>query len=72
MLGPCCLCPMKVDIQPDFVEAAMYMAPIGPFAGMYLASCAQDASCGYLGRILIKRSTANHLLANFSGLGSSV
>jgi hypothetical protein len=44
---------MKADTQPDFVEAAIYMASIGPFAGMYLASCAQlqDMSCGYLGRI---------------------
>jgi hypothetical protein len=68
---------MKVDTQPDFVEAAMYMAPIGPFAGMYLAGCAQDVSCGYLGRLHmltsnIERSITNHLLANFSDLGSSL
>jgi hypothetical protein len=42
---------MKADTQPDFIEAAIYMAPVGPFAGMYLASCAQDVPCEYLGRI---------------------
>jgi hypothetical protein len=27
------------------------MASVGPFAGMYLASCAQDVPCGYLGKL---------------------
>ena len=48
MLGPCCLCPMKDASAPDFVEAAMYLATAGPFAGQYVIGCAQD-KCGYLG-----------------------
>lgn len=47
VLGPCCLCPMHAS-QPDFVEAAIYVLPVGPFSGQYVASCAQDR-CGYFG-----------------------
>ena len=49
MLGPCCLCPLIDENGPDYVEAAMYMATIGPYAGQCLISCANDA-CGYLGK----------------------
>jgi hypothetical protein len=38
-------------MKPDFIEAAMYMASIGPYAGQYVASCAQDL-CGYFGKRL--------------------
>ena len=48
VLGPCCLCPMVHASQPDFVEAAIYVLPVGPFSGQYVASCAQDR-CGYFG-----------------------
>jgi hypothetical protein len=39
---------MKDGDAPDFVEAAMYLATAGPFAGQYLIGCARD-KCGYLG-----------------------
>jgi hypothetical protein len=48
MLGPCCLCPLRDADAPDYVEAAMYRAIAGPFAGQYVIGCAQD-KCGYLG-----------------------
>jgi hypothetical protein len=51
MLGPCCLCPLADSARPDFVEAAMYMASVGPYAGQYVASCAQD-QCGYFSKQL--------------------
>lgn len=35
-------------MQPDFVEAAIYVASVGTYAGQYIASCAQD-KCGYIG-----------------------
>jgi hypothetical protein len=48
LLGPCCLCP-KVDItKPPFVEAAIYIASGGEYAGKYIAACAKD-ECGYVG-----------------------
>ena len=50
MLGPCCLCPMVYPYKPDFVEAAIYMAVTGAFAGEYVARCAQN-ECGYLGKL---------------------
>lgn len=50
LLGPCCLCPFISEAQPDFVEAAIYLAPTGPNAGYYVASCARD-ECGYLGEL---------------------
>lgn len=49
MLGPCCLCPLIDENGPDYVEAAMYMAAVGTFAGKYVISCAKDR-CGYLGK----------------------
>jgi len=48
MLGPCCLCPLAEATQPDFVEAAVYPASVGPYAGQYVASCAQGR-CNYFG-----------------------
>ena len=48
MLGPCCLCPLLDKNGPDYVEAAMYMAIVGPYTGQYVISCADD-KCGYLG-----------------------
>jgi hypothetical protein len=48
MLGPNCLCPMKDNSLPDFVEAAIYSISKGPLAGQYVASCSQD-NCGYFG-----------------------
>lgn len=48
MLGPCCLCPLINPTGPDFVEAAIYVATSGTYAGEYVTSCAKDA-CGYLG-----------------------
>jgi hypothetical protein len=50
MLGPCCLCPLVDQYKPDFVEAAIYVAGTGTFAGEYVASCAQD-QCGYFGKL---------------------
>lgn len=49
MLGPCCLCPLRDESEPDYVEAAIYRATTGPYAGQYVISCAQD-KCGYLGQ----------------------
>jgi len=49
MSFPCCLCPLADENQPDFVEAAIYMATDGPLAGKYVASCARDL-CGYFGK----------------------
>jgi hypothetical protein len=49
MLGPCCLCPLINPTGPDFVEAAIYLATSGTYAGEYVASCATD-NCGYLGK----------------------
>lgn len=49
MLGPCCLCPLLDESGPDYVEAAMYMATVGPYAGQYVIGCAND-QCGYLGQ----------------------
>ena len=49
MLSPCCLCPLADENGPDFVEAAIYMATIGPYIGQYVISCANDKR-GYLGK----------------------
>lgn len=49
MLGPYCLCPMMDLNQLDFIKAAIYMWAMGPFAGQYIATCAQD-KCGYFGK----------------------
>lgn len=49
MLGPCCLCPLIDENGSDYVEAAMYMATIGPYAGQCVISCANDI-CEYLGK----------------------
>ena len=48
MLGPCCLCSLINPMGLDFVEAAIYLATSGAYAGEYVASCATD-NCGYLG-----------------------
>jgi hypothetical protein len=40
---------MMEETNPDFVEAPIYMVSVGPFAGMYVASCARDR-CGYIGK----------------------
>lgn len=50
MLGPCCLCPLVSNNQPDFVEAAIYMPSEGDHAGKYIANCARDL-CGYQGQL---------------------
>jgi hypothetical protein len=34
--------------KPSFVEAAIYIAPEGEYAGKYVAGCAKD-ECGYIG-----------------------
>ena len=48
-LGLCCLCPLFApNGQGVYVEAAMYLATSGPFAGEYVAQCA-TGECGYLG-----------------------
>jgi len=41
---------MMEATDPDFIEAPIYRATVGPFAGMYLASCARDR-CGYMGKL---------------------
>ena len=48
MLGPCCLCLLINPMGPDFVEATIYLATSGAYAGEYVASCATD-NCGSLG-----------------------
>jgi len=40
---------MVDETNPDFVEAAIYMASDGGQAGKYIATCAKD-ECGYYGR----------------------
>ena len=50
MLGPCCLCPLINPMGPDFVEATIYLATSGVYAGEYIASCTTDG-CGYLGEL---------------------
>ena len=54
MLGPCCLCPLINSKGPNFVEAVIYLATSGTYAGEYVASCAVD-NCGYLGEFLCVR-----------------
>jgi hypothetical protein len=44
---------MAETTQPDFVEAPIYMALVGPCAGEYVASCARDR-CGYFGKLFSK------------------
>lgn len=53
MLGPCCLCPLVDNKMPDFVESAIFQATSGRFAGEYVAACASEPGCGYLGEIHI-------------------
>lgn len=50
MLGPCCLCPLADQNMPDFVESAIFRATDGRFAGEYIAACASERGCGYLGK----------------------
>ena len=49
MLGPCCICPMADDAQPDFKEAAIYQVRGASTGRQYVASCARDL-CGYFGK----------------------
>jgi hypothetical protein len=51
--------------NPDFIESAMYIASVGPFTGMYLASCARDR-CGYMGKL------PRHTIVNTFALMTSV
>lgn len=48
-IGPSCFCPAFERDGPEFVESAMFMVDFGPFAGQYVAACAEDR-CGYLGK----------------------
>lgn len=66
MLGPCCLCPFVDESGPDYVEAAMYMATIGPYAGHYVIGCAND-KCGYLGKL--KMRTVKDMNTIYSPIG---
>lgn len=36
--------------MPDFVESAIFRATDGRFAGEYIAACASERGCGYLGK----------------------
>lgn len=72
VLGPCCLCPMTDTSQPDFVEAAIYVLPVGPFSGQYVTSCARD-QCGYFGESQQYSVTKDYFsLVNKSILGAIV
>jgi len=63
MLGPCCLCPMMDESNPDFVEAAIYKASNGDQMGEYIAACAKD-KCGYVGKpnIILAYVLPSHVL----------
>ena len=51
LLGPGCLCPLLVRLEeePGFIEAAIYMPVFGCYGGEYVAACARNC-CGYVGQ----------------------
>jgi hypothetical protein len=48
-LGPCCLCPVTMEGEITFTEAAIFMATSGHCTGHYIARCARG-NCGYFGK----------------------
>lgn len=75
MLGPCCLCPLADKNKPDFVESAIFQATEGDFTGEYVAACASELKCGYIGKIelllRIRLFTHCHIM-NISPDGTTV
>ena len=51
VLGPCCICPLRLNAIDDFTESAIFVIGKGTFAGEYVAACARN-ECGYFGRHL--------------------
>jgi len=52
VLGPSCLCPLLKAWLPDFVESTIYVPTTGPWAGLYVATCAKER-CAYIGKCFV-------------------
>lgn len=37
--------------KPDFIESVMFWALSGHFVGEYVAACASEPGCGYMGEV---------------------
>jgi hypothetical protein len=52
VLGPSCLCPLLEAGLPDCVESTIYLPTSGPWAGLYVATCARER-CAYIGKCFV-------------------
>jgi hypothetical protein len=59
-LGPSCLCASLRSDMSSYTEAAIFLEPIGPSAGQYVAACA-TGQCRYWGKFHL--SPAKFLLS---------
>jgi hypothetical protein len=57
-------------MKPSFVEAAIYIASGGEYAGKYIAACAKD-ECGYVGESHLCTVLSVHMVLTRHGPSAS-